>query len=119
MEVFLSLFIGLIAGVAGGFFGIGGAVLIIPLLVGIFGFDQHLAQGTSVMALLPPIGLLAAMKYYQQGNVKVAIGLLVALGFLFGGFIGAHYAHKLHPEMMKKAFGVFLFFVSIKMIFFK
>lgn len=119
MELFLAVVIGSIAGVAGGFFGIGGAVLIIPLLIGVFGFEQHLAQGTSVMALLPPIGLLAVMKYYQQGNVQVAIGLLVALGFFFGGFVGAHYAHKLHPEMMRKAFGFFLLFVSIKMIFFK
>lgn len=119
MNICIALLIGLISGIAGGFFGIGGAVLIIPLLMGVFGFEQHLAQGTSVIALLPPIGLLAAIKYYQQGNVKVAVGLLVALGFLFGGFVGAHYAHKIHPDLMRRVFGVFLLCVSVKMIFFK
>lgn len=119
MQNIFAIVIGLIAGVAGGFFGIGGAVIIIPMLIAVFGFDQQLAQGTSIMALLPPIGLLAVMKYYQQGNVKVAIGLLVALGFFFGGFVGAHFAQKLHPDMMRRAFGVFLLFISVKMIFFK
>lgn len=116
MTIAYSILIGLISGVAGGFFGIGGAVLIIPLLVHIFGYEQHLAQGTALMALVPPIGLLAAMKYYQQGNVKVAVGLFVALGFLFGGLIGAYFAHKIHPDLMRKTFGVFLLLVSLKMI---
>ena len=116
MNILISILIGLAAGVAGGFFGIGGAVIIIPLLIFSFGLEQHMAQGTALMALVPPIGLLAALRYYHSGNVKVAIALFVALGFLFGGLIGAHFAHKIDALVLKRVFGVFLLFVALKMI---
>ena len=74
------LLLGVVAGVAGGFFGIGGAVIIIPALI-FLGLTQHQAQGTSLAILLPPIGLLAVWQYYLKGNVKINIALLVCLGF--------------------------------------
>ncbi|MCG2703603.1 MAG: sulfite exporter TauE/SafE family protein [Candidatus Omnitrophica bacterium] len=113
------LFIGLVAGVFGGFFGIGGATVIVPLLVFGFGFSQHQAQGTTLAAMIPPIGLLAAWRYYSQGQVNVPTAVFIAVGFFFGGYLGAHFAGKVPDELLKKLFGVFLLAVSLRLIFIK
>jgi uncharacterized membrane protein YfcA len=111
------IILGLIAGTLSGVLGVGGAVILIPVLVYIFGFSQHLAQGTSLAAMVPPIGFLAALHYYQNGNVKISAAILICIGFFFGGFIGAEIAHKLSGPLLKKLFGALLFFVSLKMFF--
>ena len=60
------LIIGIIAGIFSGFFGIGGGIVIIPALVYLIGFSQLKAQGTSLVALLPPVGILAFFEYYEK-----------------------------------------------------
>lgn len=112
----LYILLGLAAGLFGGTFGLGGGAIIVPSLVYFFGFTQHQAQGTSLAIMVPPIALLAAMKYYSQGNVKLGVALFVCLGFFVGGLLGAQYAHKLSDPLLRKLFGIFLFFVAIKMI---
>lgn len=110
----LYLLVGLVAGVAGGFFGIGGAIIIIPLLVLLMKFPQHLAQGTSLAALLLPIGFLAAWRYWQDGNVNVPAAVLIALGFFVGGWFGANLAHTLDGVVLRRAFGVLLIAVGLR-----
>ena len=63
--------LGLIVGIFSGLIGIGGGIIIVPVLVLIFGMEQHMAQGTTLALLIPPIGILAAMTYYKQGYVDV------------------------------------------------
>ena len=116
MTTFLSVLIGMVAGISSGFFGVGGAVIIVPLLVYIFKFPQHYAQGTALVALLLPIGILAVLRYYQAGNTNIKVGLLISLGFFLGGFIGAHFAHLLPQLALKRVFGIFLFGVSLYML---
>ena len=113
----LYLILGLAAGVTSGFFGIGGATILIPILVFLFGLTQHQAQGTTLAIMVPPIGLLAAMKYYFEGNVKLNMAAFICIGFFLGGLFGAQFAHKVSDPILKKAFGVFLFLASLKMIF--
>ena len=86
---------GLAAGILGGFVGVGGGVLIVPVLVLALGFDQHLAVGTSLGALLPPVGILGAYEYYKHGHLNITYALLIGLGLLIGGYIGAVYAVKM------------------------
>lgn len=117
MDIIYGILIGIIAGIAGGLFGIGGGVVIIPALVLAFGFSQHMAQGVSVAAMLPPIGALAAYKYWKEGNVNWLVAMSVAAGFLIGGYFGASFANLIHPKWMKKIFGVFLIVVALQMIF--
>lgn len=108
--------LGIIAGILGGVFGIGGATVMVPSLVLLFSYSQHQAQGTTLAAMVPPIGLLAAWHYYKQGNVKIIPALLIAAGFFLGGYIGALLAGKISDILLKKMFGFFLLFVAIRLI---
>ncbi len=117
-QVFYVL-LGLIAGVFGGMFGIGGATIIIPALVFLFGLTQHQAQGTTLAIMVPPIGLLAAMRYYQSGNVKLSVAAFVCVGFIVGGLLGAHLVQSWPGPALKKGSGVFLLFISLQIIFSK
>jgi hypothetical protein len=114
--VVIYAMLGLLAGVASGFLGIGGGTILIPIMVYMFGLTQHEAQGTTLAIMIPPIGLLAAIKYYLEGNVKLNMAIFICLGFFIGGLIGAQFAHKIPDPLLKKLFGVFLLGVSLKMI---
>jgi uncharacterized protein len=109
--------VGFLTGIIGGLFGVGGGEIFIPLLIYAFGFTQHRAQGTSLAVLLPPIGLLAALRYYRAGYVDWTVAGLLALGFFFGASLGAIAATRLNAEVLRRAFGVFLLVVSLHMIF--
>jgi uncharacterized protein len=112
----LYILLGLAAGVTSGFIGIGGGVIIIPLLVFLFGFTQQQAQGTTLALMVPPIGLLAAWIYYRQGYVNVEAAAYVCVGFFVGGLLGARFATSLSNVMLQKIFGVVLLLIALKMI---
>jgi hypothetical protein len=112
----LYLILGAIAGIAGGFFGIGGGTILIPALVYLFDLTQHQAQGTTLAIMVPPIGLLAALKYYIEGNVRLSMAIFICIGFFIGGLVGAQFAHKISDPILKKLFGFFLLAISLKMI---
>ncbi len=116
MNYFLYIGLGLIAGVLSGMFGIGGGTILIPAMVFLFGLTQHQAQGTSLAIMVLPIGLLAAMRYYYSGNVKLGMVGFICVGFLVGGLIGAQIIQNVPDALLKKLFGVFLLAVSLKMI---
>ena len=114
--IIVYMLIGLSGGALSGLLGIGGATLIIPALVYILGFQQHLAQGTTLALMVPPISLLAAWTYYRSGNVDLKVAALICLGFFIGGLLGAKIAHLIPQESLKKIFGFFLLLVSMHMI---
>lgn len=119
MNSLLFILIGLVAGTLGGMLGIGGATIMVPALVYLIGFTQHQAQGTSLAVMVPPIAILAAWRYWQAGNVKLGLTGLICVGWLLGGLIGANFAQGISDPTLKKIFGIFLLFVSLKMIFTK
>lgn len=98
-----------VCGVASGLFGIGGGVLLIPLLALLFGFEQHRAQGTSLIALIPPTGLLALLAYAKAGDVSWRTGLLLIPGVFFGGILGGKLAKQLQPRRMRQVFAGLIF----------
>ena len=98
-----------VVGVASGLFGIGGGVLLVPLLVLLHFFGQHRAQGTSLIAMVPPTGLLAFLAYYRAGAVDIRTGLLIIPGIIIGGFIGSKIAVGLPAAKMRRVFAVILF----------
>jgi hypothetical protein len=117
MEIINLLVIGLAAGILSGLLGVGGATIIIPALIYIFNVSQHMAQGTALGAMLLPVGLLAAIKYWQAGNVNVKFAALIAVGFFVGGLIGATLVQPIPDIYLRKFFGIFFLIISIRMIF--
>lgn len=118
MSIF-SIIIGIISGISSGFFGIGGAIILVPALVYFFKFSQHYAQGTALAALLLPVGLLAVIKYYKAGNVNINAAILISIGFFVGGFIGAYFAQQVPNLILKRLFGMILLVIAGYMIFSK
>ena len=116
MNISLYLLLGLVAGILSGLIGIGGGTIIVPALIFLFGFSQHLAQGTTLALLVPPIGILAAWTYYKQGYVDLYIAALICIGFFFGGLLGAKLATHLSNVILEKIFGVALLLIALKMI---
>jgi uncharacterized protein len=117
--IVILVLIGLAAGVFGGVFGVGGAIVMIPALVYFLGMDQHTAQGTSLAVMLPPIGLFAAYNYYKAGQVNIWYAIIIAVTFMIGGYFGSKIAINLPENLMKKIFGIFLILVALRMIFSK
>lgn len=116
MSNLLYIILGLVAGVFGGMFGIGGGTILIPVLVYLFGLTQHQAQGTTLAIMVPPIGLLAALRYYYSGNVKLGMAGFICLGFFIGGLLGANLIHNVSDPMLKKLFGIYLLIISLRMV---
>jgi hypothetical protein len=113
----LFLCIGLAAGLLSGLFGIGGGILIVPALL-LFGkMSPASATGTSLGALLLPVGALGAWEYYRNGHVNVTASLLIALGIFVGAYFGARFAQGIDPATAKRAFAVFLLVVAARVWF--
>lgn len=108
---------GLLIGFVSGMLGIGGAVILVPALVLVFGFSQARAQGTSIGALVPPIGIFAAMQYYRAGLLDLRAAGLIALGFVFGALGGATLVPHVSQVWLKRAFATILVYVAAQMVF--
>ncbi|MEN6319706.1 MAG: TSUP family transporter [Syntrophaceae bacterium] len=119
MNIVLYILLGLLSGILSGLIGIGGGTIIVPALVLFFGVSQHMAQGTTLALLVPPIGILAAWSYYTQGYVDIKIATFICIGFFFGGFLGAKVATSLSNIVLERIFGVALLLIALKMIFAK
>ena len=111
-----GIIIGLLAGFLSGMVGIGGGIVMIPSLIFLLGYDQHIAQGTVLAAMLPPIGILAVHQYFSRGFVKVPVAIMLALGFFAGGYIGGKISVNIDGAVLRKIFGFSLLFISIGII---
>ena len=111
--------IGLFAGIISGMIGIGGGLIMVPFLVYLLGFNQFLAQGTSLAAMLPPIGILAAFNYYKADAINWKFAIIISLTFVVGVYLGSKLTLNFISEsVLKKIFGGLMLIGAIKMIFF-
>lgn len=115
----LAILIGVIVGAVSGVVGIGGGILFIPALTWFFGMSQSKAQGTSLGALLAPVGILAFLEYYRRGNADLRIALLLAAGFVVGGYFGAVGAQHISELWLRRIFSIVLVLVGVRMFFTK
>ncbi len=104
----LVVLLGLVVGTLVGLMGVGGGILLVPALVYLLRWDQHLAQGTSLLVLLPPLGLGALLVYWKQRNVDLAAGIVCAAGILAGAFFGSRLAVLTPSRDLKGLFGLFM-----------
>ncbi len=116
--ILLLLALGLLAGILSSMVGIGGGIVIVPALVFLFGISQKMAQGTSLVMLLPPIGLLAVINYYKAGFVDLRLAGILIVAFVAGSYFGSKVALNLSELMLKRIFGVLLMLLAIKYLFF-
>lgn len=117
MTLLLAVLAGLLVGVFSGLVGVGGGVIMVPILVYAFHMTQHDAQGTSLAMLLPPTGLLAFMRYYKEGHADLKIGLAMAAGIFIGGYFGGGFAQQMPSAALRKVFAVVLAGAAVKMFF--
>lgn len=118
MQLIMLFVIGLAAGLLSGMFGVGGGVIIVPALVFLVGMNQQAANGTSLIALLLPVGLLGVLEYYRSGHIamqNIWFGLTIALGLFIGAFFGATLATEISSELLRRMFAIFLVFVAIRL----
>tara|TARA_B000000532_G_scaffold203558_1_gene170629 strand:+ start:107 stop:475 length:369 start_codon:yes stop_codon:yes gene_type:complete len=115
----LLIVIGLLSGSLSGLVGVGGGIIMIPLLISFFGFTQLNAQGTAIAAMLPPIGILAAINYYQEGYVRWEYSLVIAIAFVVGGFFGSKLSISISQHLVRQIFAIILFIVALKLFFSK
>lgn len=115
-ELIILIVIGFLAGIVGGSLGLGGGIIIVPALVFILGFTQHNAQGTSLAVLLFPVGILGVINYAKNGYVNFKFALVLIIAFVLGSYLGSVISVHLPEKILKKAFGVFMLLISLKMI---
>ncbi|HVM75879.1 MAG TPA: sulfite exporter TauE/SafE family protein [Candidatus Saccharimonadales bacterium] len=113
MTIAIIVVLGLFVGVLVGLLGIGGGVVLVPAMVYLLGYDQHLAQGTSLFILLPPIGLGALRQYWKDGQVDLRAGIYCAVGFLLGGYVGGKIAVPMDSRHLRGIFGFFLILSAV------
>lgn len=112
--------VGLAAGILAGFFGVGGGVIIVPMLIYLLGYTQKMASGTSLVALLGPVGIMGVVAYYRSGQINsdnIKAGVIIALGMFVGTFFGSKIALTLSTETLRKAFAIFLVLMAARMWF--
>lgn len=115
MQYLIFLLIGVLGGICGGLFGIGGGIVMVPAMIYLLGFDQKLAQGTSLLALLAPVGIFAVLNYHAQGKVDFRAGAFIAGAFVLGSIFGSKIALDLPDDILRKVFAVFLVLVAIQL----
>lgn len=117
LQTILSLvLIGILAGILSGLVGVGGGVIMVPLLVLLFGMSQHQAQGTSLAVLAVPVTAVAVYNYYTEGHINIKYALVIAVFFVAGSVIGSKFALGLDQKTLKKIFAVILLIIAGKML---
>lgn len=117
LQIILSLIlIGILEGVLSGLVGVGGGIIMVPLLVMFFGFNQHEAQGTSLAVLAVPVTAVAVFNYYKEGQINLKYAAIIALFFVLGSIVGSKFALTLDQKVLKKIFAVVLIVIAGKML---
>jgi uncharacterized membrane protein YfcA len=117
IHTFLTLLaIGAFAGVASGFIGVGGGLILVPCMVAFLGVGQHAAQGTSLAMMLPPVGILAVMQYHRAGEVHWAYAAVLCITFVLGAWGGSKLSLRLSESWIRLVFGCVMLYASVRMI---
>lgn len=114
LESLLLVPIGVLVGVFSALFGVGGGILMVPVLVMTFGFDQHLAQGTS-LAVIVPTAVAGAAAHRRRGFLDLRSAALLGLGGVLGVVVGARVALGTSGDLLRDLFGAFLILTGVRL----
>lgn len=115
LEVAVLVPIGVVVGAFSAVFGVGGGVLVVPVLALAFGFDQHLAQGTS-LAVIVPTAVAGAGAHHKRGYLKLRLAAALGLGGVVGVLAGAAIALGTSADLLRDVFGVFLVVFGLRIV---
>lgn len=111
------ILLGVVAGILSGFFGVGGGIILVPVLVWVFHFSQHQAQGISLATIIIPVGIFAVITYYKANPFPLKVPFIIAVGFLLGSLLSSQFAQQLSQKQLKNAFAVLMVVAALKMLF--
>jgi len=114
-QIFILLITGIFAGLASGTLGIGGSIVVIPMLTFFLGLNQQQAQGTSLIVMSFPVFLFSAWNYYRHGYANFKFALVIVVAFIIGSYIGSSISVYLPEKVLRKVFAIFLVFVGVRM----
>jgi len=117
ISVWLFIALGLFAGLIAGMFGKGGGIIIVPILIKFFRYEQKAATATSLAALQLPVGLPSIIVYAHEGYFNLLFAVIMAVGIVFGVFFGSKLAIKLPAALFKRVYAVFLLGVAAYMVY--
>jgi uncharacterized membrane protein YfcA len=115
-DTLILLLVGIVAGFLSGLVGIGGGIVIVPVLVYFFSMSQKSAQGTVLFMFLLPIGVLGVYNYYKAGHVDFKLAAIMAITFILGSYFGSKTAIALDTKIVKQIFGLSIVIIGIKML---
>lgn len=110
------LLVGLAGGFIGGFFGVGGGIVLVPLILWVLTKDRHIAHATSLAAIIV-IATAGMVGFAVDGNVDWTVGAGLAIGGVVGGAYGARLMDRLSPSTLRAVFGVVLIVSGLRMVF--
>lgn len=115
LEVAGFIGLGLVAAAFAASMGIGGGIIFVPTLVVIFGFDQHLAQGTSLAVVFPTV-IVATIAHARLKNVEWRLSIPIGLAGVVGALVGSRIALQLDADLLRRMFGTFLALLAVRMM---
>lgn len=114
-ELMLLLSMGMVAGILSGLLGVGGSVVMVPMMVFLLGTPQHLAQGVSMLFIIPT-AFSGLWHLYRQKLVDVHVATYIAFGSVVGAVISANFAQYIPGNDLKRLFGIFVIYAGIRMV---
>ena len=115
MTLLALIAIGLVAGVTSASLGVGGGIVMVPAMVVLLSFDQHLAQGTS-LAVIVPTTIIGAYVHARAGRVVWRSVVPIAAGGIVGGLAGGQVALAIAPTVLRRMFAVLLVITAVRML---
>lgn len=118
LQIFILSCTGLVAGIASGLFGIGGGVIIVPILYFVYGLQLKEASATSLVAMILPVGILGVWEYYKAGVITQThfkMGALISLGIFFGALMGSKLSIALPTKVISRGFAALLVYIAVRM----
>ncbi len=114
IEIVGLIMLGLFAGLLASALGVGGGIIFVPVLVGVFGFTQLDAQGTS-LAVIVPTAIIATIGHTRAGRVVWKVALLTGGTGIVGALIGSQVAYSIDEAMLQRIFTIVLLALAARM----
>lgn len=115
-KIVVSIVGGLIVGFINGFFGGGGGMIVVPLLVFLLGLEEKKAHATAIFVILP-LSITSSIIYITQGSFKLLNLSMVTIGVISGGILGSIFLKKINNKVLRIIFAAIVFIAGVKMMF--